>query len=214
MFEFPNSKKKVKVLPGFTNLRAYARLHRWEPMEDKWMKRFTAKGTPILKRLNFPNVEVTQTESKKGTKGKPKKAVAASRKSKQNDLDDSSMESVRAELKIVAVPGPVEDPVRQEDNRIVSEMTTTSSLERQDLEETNVGLDTPVVVEDSELLVGVEHEVVQAANVAEQVTPTKGKKRQFFDLKDDNAVCEACKPGVNHQWHEFTTGSYVTIRDF
>jgi hypothetical protein len=25
-----------------------------------------------------------------------------------------------------------------------------------------------------------------------------------------NGGCEACKPGVNHQWHEFTTGSYVT----
>jgi hypothetical protein len=208
MFEFPNSKLKGKVVPGFVNLKEYARSHGWALMEDKWKKRFTAKGTPILQRLNFPNVDVSQPEGKKGTKGKTKKAVVLSKKSKKNDQDDSSMESVRAEPNIVAAP--VEDPVRLEKNGIVSDVTKTSSPELQDLDENNVGLDTPVVVEDSGLYVGVEHAVVQAENIAEKVTPMKGKKRQFFELKDNNAVCEACKPGVNHQWHEFTTGSYVT----
>jgi hypothetical protein len=34
MFEFPNSKTKGKVVPGFITLKAYARSHGWAPMED------------------------------------------------------------------------------------------------------------------------------------------------------------------------------------
>ena len=219
MFEFPNSKKKGKVLPGFTTLQEYARLHNWELMEDKWKKRFTSKGTPILQRLNLPNVDENKPEGKKGVKGKPKKVVASKNENRVNRVSNSKevpvQESVMQEREIrsVAVENvvvdPVEDPVLQ--TCIVSEMTTPSNQESLGLDATNFGVDTPVVEEESGLPIGVDNEVVQDANVAEQqLTPTKGKKRQFYDLKDDNAVCEACKPGVNHQWHEFTTGSYVT----
>jgi hypothetical protein len=70
------------LVTGFLASRYYTRAIQWPALEDRWVQKFSEKGTRIPKTLDYPNIDVPL---KKGKKEATKKAAQKSIIFKQHE---------------------------------------------------------------------------------------------------------------------------------
>lgn len=204
---------------------------RWPALEDKWVQRYTPKGTRILVCKDYPNIFVPPKTNKKEA---PKKAAQKSMKKAPPKEVPVAVPAINDDspfllTNVLGLDGrDTEDKAAEEAVHASVVPESCLLIERGDIATPLKGRVQSVVDDVEELVEGKIYSPdkrredsttdkgkpigvigdLELDNPSESSSPKQCRKRQFFELMADE-VGEPCQSGVNHLWHEFLNGKYV-----